>query len=68
MLFHLIAGGHNEALMIGMMMAGLVVALDRSVILGTVLLTLAVGVKATAGLALAFLIVGAGAAGRRHLA
>ena len=56
-LFHLVAGGHNEALMIGMMMAGLVIALDRSVILGTVLLTGAVGVKATAGLALAFLVV-----------
>jgi alpha-1,6-mannosyltransferase len=56
-LFHLVAGGHNEALMIGMMMAGLVVALDRSVVLGTLLLTLAVGVKATAGMALAFLIV-----------
>ena len=56
-LFHLVAGGHNEALMIGMMMAGLVVALDRSVLLGTVGLTVAVGVKATAGLALAFLIV-----------
>ncbi len=56
-LFHLVGGGHNEALMIGMMMAGLVVALDRSVVLGTVLLTGAVGVKATAGLALAFLVV-----------
>ncbi len=56
-LFHLIAGGHNEALMIGAMLAGLVVALDRSVLVGTILLTLAVGVKATAGLALAFLIV-----------
>ncbi len=56
-LFHLVAGAHNEALMIGMMMAGLVVALDRSVLLGTVLLTGAVGIKATAGLALAFLVV-----------
>ena len=56
-LFHLIAGGHNEALMIGMMMAGLVVALDHSVLWGTVLLTMAVGIKATAGLALAFLVV-----------
>ncbi len=56
-LFHLIAGGHNEALMVGMMMAGLVIALERSVELGTVVLTLAVGIKATAGLALAFLVV-----------
>ncbi len=56
-LFHLIAGGHNEALMVGMMMTGLVFALDRRLTLGTVLLTLAVGVKATAGLALAFVVV-----------
>ncbi|AZI58061.1 DUF2029 domain-containing protein [Nakamurella antarctica] len=56
-LFHLIAGGHNEALMIGLMMAGLVIAFDHSVVLGTICLTLAVGVKATAGLALAFLII-----------
>lgn len=56
-LFHLIAGGHNEALMIGLMLAGLVIALDHSLVVGTIVLTLAVGVKATAGLALAFLIV-----------
>ncbi|RIJ70952.1 hypothetical protein D1871_16180 [Nakamurella silvestris] len=56
-LFHLVAGGHNEALMIGCMTAGLVIALDHSVILGTMVLTLGVGVKATAALALAFLVV-----------
>lgn len=56
-LFHLIAGGHNEALMLGLMLAGLVVALESSLLGGTVLITLGVGVKATAGMALPFLVV-----------
>ena len=34
LLFHLIAGGHNEALMIGAMLAGLVLALDRHLVPG----------------------------------
>ena len=34
LLFHLIAGGHNEALMIGAMLAGLVLALDRHLMPG----------------------------------
>ncbi len=56
-LFHLIGGGHNEALMIGAMMAGLVIALERSVVLGTVFITFGVGIKATAGMTLAFLVI-----------
>lgn len=72
-LFHLIAGAHNEGLMIGFMMAGLVVALGRlhpeedpawlerqawlRPIAGIALITVGVGVKATAGMALAFLVV-----------
>ncbi len=56
-LFHLIGGGHNEALMIGAMMAGLVIALERSVVLGTMFITVGVGIKATAGMALAFLVI-----------
>jgi alpha-1,6-mannosyltransferase len=56
-LFHLIGGGHNEALMIGAMLAGLVIALERSVVLGTVCITFAVGIKATAGMTLAFLVI-----------
>lgn len=56
-LFHLIAGGHNEALMIGAMLAGLVVALDRSWVLGVVIVTLGVAVKATAAMALPFLVI-----------
>ena len=56
-LFHLIGGGHNEALMLGAMLAGIVIAWERSMIGGVVLITLGVGIKATAGMALAFLVI-----------
>ena len=56
-LFHLIAGGHNEALMLGAMLAGLVVALDRSWVAGVAIVTIGVAVKATAAMALPFLVI-----------
>ena len=56
-LFHLIGGGHNEALMLGAMLAGIVIAWQRSVVAGVVLITLGVGIKATAGMTLAFLVI-----------
>ncbi len=56
-LFHLIGGGHNEALMLGAMLAGMVIAWERSLIGGVVLITLGVGIKATAGMTLAFLVI-----------
>jgi alpha-1,6-mannosyltransferase len=56
-LFHLIGGGHNEALMLGAMLAGMVIAWQRSLIGGVVLITLGVGIKATAAMALAFLVI-----------
>jgi len=56
-LFHLIGGGHNEALMLGAMLAGMVIAWERSLVAGVVVITLGVGVKATAGMALAFLVI-----------
>lgn len=73
-LFHLVAGGHNEALMIGAMLVGLVVAVGHAdpsraehkvfvvapwlrPVLGGALLAFAVGVKATAGLGLVFLVI-----------
>ncbi len=66
-LFHLIAGGHNEALMLGCMLLGVEIGLselDRvastlplRLIGGTALITVGVGIKATAALALAFLVV-----------
>ena len=72
LLFHLIAGGHNEALMIGLMLAGLEIALSlptlrRSIgppgsdlwrmVAGTALITIAIGIKVTAAMALAFLAI-----------
>jgi len=54
-LFHLVSGVHNEALMIGLMLVGLEVALDRSWLLGAVLISLAAMVKVPALLALGFL-------------
>ena len=56
-LFHLIGGGHNEALMLGAMLAGMVIAWEWSLVAGVVVITLGVGVKATAGMALAFLVI-----------
>jgi len=56
-LFHLIGGGHNEALMLGAMLAGIVIAWEWSLVGGVVLITVGVGIKATAGMALAFLVI-----------
>ena len=56
-LFHLIGGGHNEALMLGAMLAGIVIAWEWSLGAGVALITVGVGVKATAGMALAFLVI-----------
>ena len=67
LLFHLIAGGHNEALMLGCMLLGLEIglsgaqksasALPLRLVGGAALITVGVGIKATAALALAFLVV-----------
>ena len=58
-LVHLIAGGHNDALMIGLLVAGLTIAIEateeRWVALGVVLCSSAVLVKAPAAVAVAFL-------------
>lgn len=56
-LFHLIGGGHNEALMLGAMLAGIVIAWQRTVVGGVILITLGMGIKATAGMTLAFLVI-----------
>ncbi|MEJ7651722.1 MAG: polyprenol phosphomannose-dependent alpha 1,6 mannosyltransferase MptB [Nakamurella sp.] len=65
LLFHLIAGGHNEALMLGAMLAGLVIALGAggrfgprcSPVIGVLVITLGIAVKATAAMALPFLVI-----------
>lgn len=61
-LFHLVSGTHNEALMIGLMLAGLELALRRPVLgpgllAGTMLIAAAASVKVPAALALGFVTV-----------
>ncbi len=55
-LVHLIGDAHNDALMIGLMMAGLTLAIERRPAAGAVMVTLAALVKAPAGLALIFIV------------
>jgi alpha-1,6-mannosyltransferase len=55
-IIHLMGGVHNEMLMVGVMMAGIALALDRHPIAGFAVVGLAVAVKATAGVALPFLV------------
>ncbi|HEY6745550.1 MAG TPA: polyprenol phosphomannose-dependent alpha 1,6 mannosyltransferase MptB [Mycobacteriales bacterium] len=58
-LVHFVAGGHNDALMIGLLVAGLTIAIEateeRWVALGVVLCSAAVLVKAPAAIAVVFL-------------
>jgi alpha-1,6-mannosyltransferase len=53
---HLIGGPHNDLLMVGFLAAGTALMLDRRHVLGMVALTMAVAVKATAAVALPFLV------------
>ncbi|MDH6612046.1 alpha-1,6-mannosyltransferase [Streptomyces sp. SAI-208] len=56
-LLHLVAGAHNDAVMLGLLGLGLVTALGRWPVLGAVLVTLAALVKAPAALGLAAIVV-----------
>ena len=53
---HLVGGPHNDLLMIGFLAAGTLLVLDRRHALGIVLVTLGVAAKATAVVALPFLV------------
>jgi alpha-1,6-mannosyltransferase len=55
-LIHLMGGVHNEMLMVGLMAAGIALMFDGRHVAGTTLITVAVAVKATAGIALPFLV------------
>ncbi|NUT46520.1 MAG: polyprenol phosphomannose-dependent alpha 1,6 mannosyltransferase MptB [Saccharothrix sp.] len=57
MLVHLIGGAHNDLLMVGLLAAGVLLVLDRRHVLGIAVVTLAFAVKATAVVALPFLVV-----------
>ncbi|MEV8515705.1 polyprenol phosphomannose-dependent alpha 1,6 mannosyltransferase MptB [Dactylosporangium sp. NPDC051484] len=56
-LLHLVAGMHNDALMIGLMTAGIYAAVRRHPALGTVLISAAALIKAPAALALLTVLV-----------
>ncbi|MGW2962463.1 polyprenol phosphomannose-dependent alpha 1,6 mannosyltransferase MptB [Streptomyces sp. NPDC001220] len=56
-LLHLVAGAHNDAIMLGLLGLGLVAALGRWPFLGAVLVTLAALVKAPAALGLLAVVV-----------
>lgn len=55
-LIHLIGGVHNEMLMVGLMAAGIALTFGGRHILGVTLITVAIAVKATAGISLPFLV------------
>jgi alpha-1,6-mannosyltransferase len=55
-IIHLMGGVHNEMLMVGLMMAGIALTFARHHIVGVGLIGVAVAVKATAGLALPFMV------------
>jgi alpha-1,6-mannosyltransferase len=55
-LVYLVGGGHNDLLMMGLLTAGVVKVLDRRHVTGIALVTGAFAVKATAGVALPFLV------------
>ena len=55
-IIHLMGGVHNEMLMVGLMMAAIALTFGRHPIAGVSLIAVAVAVKATAGLALPFMV------------
>ena len=55
-LIHLMGGVHNEMLMVGLMAASIALVFAGRDIAGTTLVTVAIAVKATAGIALPFLV------------
>src|SRR6202045_2800005 len=55
-LIHLMGGVHNEMLMVGLMAAGIALTFQGRHVLGVVLITVAIAVKATAGISLPFLV------------
>ncbi|MGV9668268.1 alpha-(1-_6)-mannopyranosyltransferase A [Nocardia niigatensis] len=55
-LVHLIGGVHNEMLMVGLMAAGIALVLEHHHMSGIVVVAIGVAVKATAGVALPFLV------------
>jgi alpha-1,6-mannosyltransferase len=55
-IIHLMGGVHNEMLMVGLMVAGIALTFERHHVAGVALVAVGVAVKATAGIALPFLV------------
>lgn len=55
-LIHLMGGVHNEMLMVGLMTAGVALTFQGRNVAGTALITVAIAVKATAGISLPFMV------------
>ena len=55
-LIHLMGGVHNEMLMVGLMTAGIALTFQGRNVAGITVLTVAIAVKATAGIALPFVV------------
>jgi alpha-1,6-mannosyltransferase len=55
-IIHLMGGVHNEMLMVGLMTAGIALTFQRHHVAGIALVAVGVAVKATAGIALPFLV------------
>lgn len=69
-LMHFVSAAHNDALMVGLLVAGLTLALERRFLLGVLMVTLAGAVKAPALLALPFVALawaGVGASWARRV-
>jgi len=55
-IIHLMGGVHNEMLMVGLMTAGITLTFERRHVAGITLIAIGVAVKATAGIALPFMV------------
>src|SRR6201992_1709041 len=55
-IIHLMGGVHNEMLMVGLMTAGITLTFERRHVAGVTLIAIGVAVKATAGIALPFMV------------
>ncbi|RNE49499.1 alpha-(1-_6)-mannopyranosyltransferase A [Corynebacterium alimapuense] len=56
MILHMIGGMHNEAVMVGLVSLGLLAALHEKFLMGIALIAVAVSLKATAAIALPFVV------------
>jgi alpha-1,6-mannosyltransferase len=57
MVIHMVGGGHNDLLVMGLLACGALIALRGRHVLGIVLVTLAMAVKASAAVALPFMVL-----------